>query len=186
GGWTCYGGCYGGGCWGCYGCSGCWGYSYTSCCGCYGGSPYAVVYPAGVPEKPAEKVAPPKGGGDKPPAAEEKPKPGGGEAAAFRSARVVVELPADAKLFIDNQLTKPTSDRRTFNTPSLDHGQAYYYIARAEVTINGKTHTETKQVIVHAGETATARFSELLALTNPPAKPVASAETAKPVATAGR
>lgn len=162
----CYGsyghGCYGGygygcyGCWGGYGYGCCGGYGY-GCCGgygCYGGccgggyySPYHVT-PNVVPAKPAELAPPPK------------EKEG---AAAANQAKLLVELPADAKLFIDDQPMKTPAARRTFNTPALQPGQTYYYIVRAEVVIDGKTHTETKQVLVRAGQTAEAKFTELLA-----------------------
>jgi len=177
--WSCHGGCYGGyayGCYGCYcgyayscyGCYGgysygcCGGYSY-GCGGCWASSPYHVVPVApGVPAKPAELAPPPKAA------------PG---AAAANKARVVVELPDDAKLYFDNQLMKTTNGRRVFNTPTLEAGQAYYYILKAEIEIDGKTHTETKQLIVRPGQVAETRFVELLALKNGPKTP--------PVAVAG-
>ena len=153
----CYGnygnGCYGGYGYGCYGCWGGYGYGCYGCYGCYGGccgggyySPYHVV-PV-VPGKPAEMAPPPK---------EQK------NGAAANQAKLLVELPADAKLFIDDQPMKTPAARRTFNTPALQPGQAYYYMMRAEVVIDGKTQTETKQVIVRAGQTAEAKFTELLA-----------------------
>lgn len=167
-------GCWSSGCYGCYGyggygygCYGCWG-GYGSgcygCYGCYGGccgggyySPYHVV-PA-APAKPVEMAPPP---------VEKK-------GAAANQAKLLVELPADAKLFIDDQPMKTPAAHRTFNTPALQPGQAYYYMVRAEVVIDGKTHTETKQVIVRAGQTAEAKFTELLAK-------VAASKTAPAVA----
>lgn len=151
----CYG--YGGYGYGCYGCWGGYGYGCGGCYGCYGGccgggyySPYHVT-PVIAPAKPVEVAPPP---------VEKKPAPG---AAAANQAKLLVELPADAKLFIDDQPMKTPAARRTFNTPALQPGQAYYYMVRAEVVIDGKTHTETKQVIVRAGQTAEAKFTELLA-----------------------
>jgi uncharacterized protein (TIGR03000 family) len=76
------------------------------------------------------------------------------------TARLVVELPADAKLYIDNQAVKLASGKRTFSTPNLDRGQAYYYMVRAEVVRDGKTYSETKRVIVRSGEIAQASFPE--------------------------
>jgi uncharacterized protein (TIGR03000 family) len=78
-------------------------------------------------------------------------------------ARLVVELPADAKLFVDDQLMKTSSARRIFNTPALQVGQTYYYILRAEVEIDGKPVAETKRVLVRAGEEVKANFAELAA-----------------------
>jgi uncharacterized protein (TIGR03000 family) len=74
---------------------------------------------------------------------------------------MVVELPADAKLYVDDQLMKTGSDRREFKTPVLEAGQTYFYILRAEVTRDGKSFTETKRVTVRAGDEIRASFSEL-------------------------
>ena len=111
------------------------------------------------------------------PPAETAPKPkekAPGEVSAA-PGKLVVELPADAKLYIDDQPMKTTAERRSFNTPTLQPGQAYYYELRAEVTREGKTYTESKRVIVKAGETARATFPELTAAGAAPAgKPVAA------------
>jgi uncharacterized protein (TIGR03000 family) len=98
------------------------------------------------------------------------------EEAAARPGKLIVEVPADAKLFIDDQPMKTTAERRSFNTPTLQSGQAYYYDLRAEVVRDGKTYTESKRVIVKAGETAKATFPELVAAGRAPAgKPVVAA-----------
>jgi uncharacterized protein (TIGR03000 family) len=80
---------------------------------------------------------------------------------AASPARVVVELPADAKLFVDDQLMKTTSERRVFNTPALDATQTYYYEMRAELVRDGKTLTERKRVIVRAGDVIRTSFPNL-------------------------
>jgi len=93
-----------------------------------------------------------------------------------RPAKLVVDLPADAKLFIDDQPMKTTAEKRSFNTPTLLPGQAYFYDLRAEVVRDGKTYTETSRVIVKAGETATASFPQLHAAGKKPAgQPVVAA-----------
>ena len=158
GGWGgCYGcsGCYGGwggnyyGCWGCYGCYGCYG-----CTGCYGGyaSPgyYAPAAPTMPPAGSTETVPPPKKDGK--------------ESLAPTKAKLIVEVPADAKLYIDDQLMKTGSNLRVFSTPNLEAGQAYYYVVRAEVTRDGKKVEQTKRVIVRPGEEAKASFSDMEAV----------------------
>jgi uncharacterized protein (TIGR03000 family) len=156
-----YGGCYGGGYTGCsggaYNCHGCYG-----CYGCYGctgyspGTSYApTVRPAAPAAQPAaqpESVPAPKPAEDK-------------EAAAARAAKLIVELPADAQLYVDDQLMKATSAQRTFNTPALEAGQTYYYILRAEVIRDGKPQSETKRVLVRAGEVSRAAFPRLESIT---------------------
>jgi uncharacterized protein (TIGR03000 family) len=76
-------------------------------------------------------------------------------------AQIVVDVPADAKLFVDDQPMKTTSSRRVFRTPILDPGQTYYYILRAEIVRDGKTQTATKRVIIRSGEEIETFFAEL-------------------------
>jgi uncharacterized protein (TIGR03000 family) len=74
---------------------------------------------------------------------------------------LLVELPPDAKLYIDDQPMKTTSSKRSFNTPLLQQGQQYYYILRAEVVRDGRTYTETRRVLLRAGQEIRASFPEL-------------------------
>jgi uncharacterized protein (TIGR03000 family) len=76
-------------------------------------------------------------------------------------ARLIVDLPADAKLFVDDQPMKTASSRRVFRTPILEPGQAYYYILRAEIVRDGTTRTATKRVILRPGEEIEASFADL-------------------------
>jgi uncharacterized protein (TIGR03000 family) len=166
----CYGGCYGGYGWGagyvtgygnygCYGCSGHWNGWWTTyscygcygchgcygCYGCYGCTGYApVIGQAG----PGTDNGTMKRNGDG----------SGGETSA--KARLVVSLPADAKLYIDDKAMKTKSARRTFRTPALQPGQTYYYVLRTEVVREGRTYTETKRVLIRPGEVVRARFDE--------------------------
>jgi uncharacterized protein (TIGR03000 family) len=116
--------------------------------------------------------AAPSGGA---PAPEPAPKPKPEDKSALPDkARLIVELPADAKLYIDDQLMKTTAARRVFNTPTLDRGQSYYYVLRAEIVRDGKTYTDTKQVVIRAGNEAQASFNDL-ELAAARANPVAAA-----------
>ena len=71
---------------------------------------------------------------------------------------------------------RPQSPRRAFHTPELEKGQDYYYVLRAEVVRDGKPVSETRRVIVRAGETVQETFREpavtttTAALTMPPAQ----------------
>ncbi len=133
--------CYG--CCGCYsccgGCCGCHVACCGGCCGCCGG---VVVVPAA---KPAEPIAPPK--------KSEVPAP----------ATIVVSLPADAKLLIDDTATTSTSATRAFASPILELGKDYFYTLKAEVVRDGKSQSTTKRIAVRAGEetTVTLEFSEV-------------------------
>jgi uncharacterized protein (TIGR03000 family) len=76
-------------------------------------------------------------------------------------AKLIVELPPDAKLFVDDQPTKTISGRRTFNTPPLQQDQQYYYTLRAEVAREGRTYTESRRVLLRAGQEVRTFFPEL-------------------------
>jgi uncharacterized protein (TIGR03000 family) len=99
----------------------------------------------------------------------------GTESSAATKAKLVVELPADAKLFIDDQPMKTPSAKRVFSTPTLQKGQAYYYELRAEIVRDGKTITENKRVVVSAGAEIPVTFTELLAAAGTPKTNVADA-----------
>lgn len=152
GSYSCSGSCWGGACYGSYSCCGgaCYGSSW-SCWGCYGcwsTSPYAPMYltpsmqPAemrmGTPADPMKKVG----------------------AAESDRAHLVIEVPVDAKLYIDDQLMKTTSEKRIFNTPKLDKGQTYYYMLRVEVAREGVTHSESRRVLIKAGDDIQQAFTE--------------------------
>jgi len=67
-------------------------------------------------------------------------------------ATIVVSLPADAKLLVDDYATTSTSDTRVFVSPSLNPGTEYHYQLTAEAVRDGQKVTTTKQVTVRAGE----------------------------------
>ena len=152
--WHCSGAWYGGwvscaGCFGCHGCYGCYG-----CYGCTGWAPGVPMAPAAAPAGPG--AAAPPGVEKAPP-----PKPEGKQSSLPSKSRLTVELPQNAKLYIDDRLINTASGKRTFNTPTLEPGQLYYYIVRAEVELDGKTYSESKRVLVCAGEEVKASFPEL-------------------------
>jgi len=171
GGYGCYGsgyGCWGSG-YGCYGSGyGCWGSGYANwnCGGSYGGYGWGG-YPYGtgwglanatptlitVPSAPATAVV--QAGyynpGNAPVAAASRPaagKPGSNRAA------LVVHLPANAKLTVDNTPTQATSDTRHFVTPPLEPGATYRYVLYAELNRNGRKVTASRNVEVRAGQTS--------------------------------
>jgi uncharacterized protein (TIGR03000 family) len=164
---SCYGGsCYGGAyypaysnCYGCYG--SCFGYNgppssmcYGGCGGCWGGfGTYTYTAPAGsystpVITTPTETL---------PPATPKKEEMKKDE--TKKGAKVIIDVPATAKLYVDDQLTIGTGTRRVFSTPALVPGQAYYYQLRVEYEQDGKTVTETRRLIVRNGETAQTAFA---------------------------
>jgi uncharacterized protein (TIGR03000 family) len=71
------------------------------------------------------------------------------------SAILVVRLPSEARLSIQGQAMSGSSDRRVFQSPSLEKGKSYVYTLKATLTQHGQTHEVVKQVRVHAGAEVT-------------------------------
>lgn len=138
-------------CNGCYGsCNGCYGSCYGSCYGCYG----SVVVPAtpiykgkaqGAPQAAPVAPAAPKNADDM------KKKP----AAQAAPARVIVEMQANAKLFVDGVATEATGARRVFSTPALAQGSSFFYDIKV---VNADNTVRTTKLVVRAGEDAVANF----------------------------
>lgn len=101
------------------------------------------VYQA-APQAPAPQPAP-----------EKKP------AANPTQGSVEVRLPGDARMYVDGQLAPLTSTVRRFETPQLQLGRDYYYTIKAEAVRNGQMVTESKKVVVRAGQVARVDFGEL-------------------------
>ena len=71
---------------------------------------------------------------------------------AGAAATLVVSLPADATLTIDDQPTTSTSDHRVFVSPELATGKDYSYTLKAKISVNGQPTVVSKTVTVRAGE----------------------------------
>jgi len=135
-GWPTWYGCYGGA----FGCAG-GGYACLGCYGCYGWGGYVAATP----------VLPARGGaGDRMPAATAGPAP----------ATVVVQLPPDAKLYVEGKAVA-LDEQRSFTTPRLDAATPYTYTLKAQVVRNGRLFNATKDVEVRAGETTRVAFRDL-------------------------
>jgi uncharacterized protein (TIGR03000 family) len=126
--------------------------------GCVGG--HAVIIEGGAapaPEvKKEEEIKKPAPKEDKKPEEEiKKPAPKDDkkpEAATPAPATIIVSLPADAKLTIDDAATASTASPRVFTSPVLPAGHDYHYTLKAEMVRNGKSVVLSKEVTVRAGE----------------------------------
>jgi uncharacterized protein (TIGR03000 family) len=116
---------YGGGCYG----GGCYGGA-----GCYGGVGGTII-PGTVPATP-----------------EKAPMPGQKKTQLSAPATILVDLPNDAKLLIDNEATTSTGTSRVFQSPELNPGKEYHYTLTAEVVRDGKPIKAEQVVTVKAGE----------------------------------
>ncbi len=65
---------------------------------------------------------------------------------------MIIEVPTDAKVYIDGNLTKSRNDVRHFYTPELDPRQTYFYDVRVEYSVNGRAIRQDKRVYVQAGD----------------------------------
>ncbi len=180
GGWGgCYGGCYGGGGWGgCYGGGG-WGgcYGGGGWGGCYGGGMgyggcygsgfgYGGCYGSGlgygggcIGSYGGGVISGGYGGvilqsGTTQPSGEKAPKPKEKreESLLPAPATIVVDLPADAKLLIENEATTSTGASRVFQSPTLNPGKEYQYTLTAEVIRSGKPVKAEQVVTIKAGQ----------------------------------
>jgi uncharacterized protein (TIGR03000 family) len=131
--------------------------TYYGCCGgCHGGTitvspvPTAAPAPAG---KAPEPVPPPK----------ELPKGEGALAPASGAAKLVVQVPTDAKVFIGSQQMNGTAHVRSFVSPILEQNRDYSYTVKVEVEHAGRTISETKEIAVRPGETSYASFTGVVA-----------------------
>jgi len=71
---------------------------------------------------------------------------------AISTARITVQLPADARLWIDGQPTQQAGSVRTFETPTiLEPGRTYSYKLRAEWVENGQPIVRERDVSFQAG-----------------------------------
>ncbi|HMP02989.1 MAG TPA: TIGR03000 domain-containing protein [Gemmatales bacterium] len=123
------------GCYGCYGCTGCNG-GFVPTQSAQPATSYHHYQPAAPAAQPVNQPAP-----------------------TVDTAKLVVKLPADAKLFVDEtQTATANKDVRHFRTPALAVGQEYTYTLRAEVVRDGRTYTDSKTVVVRAGTTLETAF----------------------------
>jgi uncharacterized protein (TIGR03000 family) len=99
------------------------------------------------PQKPKDK-----------PEKTKKPKPE--EAASPTQATVIVQVPEDAKLYVDGELSEQTSTTRTFISPDLQLGKDYSYTLKMEANKDGRTAVASKRVIVRAGAVTRVNFTD--------------------------
>lgn len=125
------------------GCHGCQTVYVVVCHGCSATRGCAGGY---VPPPP-----PPPGTGPKKPEPIKKPTEQK-ESNAPAPAQIIVSLPADAALFIDDTTTLATSAQRIFVTPELEPNKDYYYTLKAEWVRDGERVTASRRVPLRAGQ----------------------------------
>jgi uncharacterized protein (TIGR03000 family) len=93
------------------------------------------------------------------------------------SVSLVANVPSDAKIYINEKLTKSTGSLRTFVSNNLKQGSEYQFTVRAEIKdARGKLISETQQVSVVSGETKSVTFI----LKNSPVMLAATSQQSRP------
>jgi uncharacterized protein (TIGR03000 family) len=76
-----------------------------------------------------------------------------------QTALLSVSVPAEAKIFINGTATTSTGSERQYVSRGLTGGNRYDYEVRAEITRDGQTVTETKNITLTAGQQVNVSFS---------------------------
>jgi uncharacterized protein (TIGR03000 family) len=63
-----------------------------------------------------------------------------------------LQVPADARIWFDNEETVQTGSSRDFITPPIPTGGQYTYAIRVEWTENGRQVESTRRIKVQAGD----------------------------------
>ena len=85
-------------------------------------------------------------------------------AALGAKARIVVRLPADARLWVDQVECPLAGTVRAFDTPNLDPQQNYLYTLRIAVERNGQVVQDVRRVPLTPGERIEVDFTDIGAL----------------------
>jgi uncharacterized protein (TIGR03000 family) len=84
-----------------------------------------------------------------------------GAATRRADGMLIVEVPADAKIYVNGRLTSTPGEVREYVSRNLIPGFNYAYEVRAEIERDGKMVTDTKQIDVRAGEQTKLAFDLL-------------------------
>ena len=118
--------------------------------------------PTAAPEKPAAKpAASPKAASEKPAA-----DPAGQASLDTSKATFDIQVPEDARVFVNDIATKTPGENRRYVSHGLKTGYRYTYRVRAEVIRNGKAIQETQTVKLQAGQTGLLNFATLSSSTS--------------------
>jgi uncharacterized protein (TIGR03000 family) len=76
-----------------------------------------------------------------------------------QTALLSVSVPAEAKIFINGTATTSSGSERQYVSRGLSNGNRYDYEVRAEITRDGQTVTETKNITLTAGQQVNVSFN---------------------------
>jgi uncharacterized protein (TIGR03000 family) len=108
----------------------------------------------GLPPGPDADINPPDDGAPPPPTDS-----GAGLYRPSASATLTVQVPADARVFVNGLATTSTGSLRRYVSNGLRAGYNYTYQIRAEIVRDGQTIAETKTVKLQAGDAPNVEFA---------------------------
>ncbi|PQO42783.1 hypothetical protein C5Y97_01110 [Blastopirellula marina] len=81
--------------------------------------------------------------------------------ASYRAndAVINVNVPADAKIYVNDKVTSSTGNVRRFVSRDLEPGYTFEYEIRAEMRVDGRMVSEVKTVKLNSGETKNVEFN---------------------------
>ncbi len=85
----------------------------------------------------------------------------GDVAASATKARLVVRVPADARLWVDQVECPLPGTVRAFDTPNLNPEQSYRYTIRVAVERNGQTIEDSRRIDFVSGQRVDVDFSNV-------------------------
>jgi uncharacterized protein (TIGR03000 family) len=74
-------------------------------------------------------------------------------------ARVTINVPENARVYVNDRPLALASGTHTINTPPLEKGKPHTYVFKAEVTRNGETVADTQRIFVESGQSVTVQFN---------------------------
>ena len=86
------------------------------------------------------------------------PAPGSNTSTMRADGLLAVNVPEDAKIYVNGQATSSIGENRQYVSRDLQNGYNYTYEVRAEVVRDGRTVEQVKKIDVRAGETARVAF----------------------------
>lgn len=72
---------------------------------------------------------------------------------------LIVEVPAEAKIYVNDRLTSTPGAVREYVSRNLVRGYNYTYEVRAEMEVDGQTVSETKKIDLRAGQNLKLAFN---------------------------
>jgi uncharacterized protein (TIGR03000 family) len=71
-------------------------------------------------------------------------------------AKILIDVPPQARLYVDNKLMPMRSGQRTFLSPPLEPGSSYYYDVKIVTLQDGREQIFSDRVVIRRGDVVAA------------------------------